>query len=140
MRSFGTVSAPGDGFWLRSLGSSPGTPARGYRQNCRCHSDRTVSVTALSMPAGSDIGSDRRRRRVFGVLAGLLRCRRPAGGAAARLEFVLVSDGARGVCVLPVGEVVAQAGPAPPCPAGDAGFVGGDEFPPGADLADVGGG
>ena len=38
-----------------------------------------------------------------------------------------------------VGEVVAQAGPASPCPAGDAGLVAGGEGPPVADLADVGG-
>src|ERR1035437_5329352 len=42
-------------------------------------------------------------------------------------------------CVSAVGEVVAQAGPAPPCPAGDAGLVAGGEGTPGADLADVGG-
>jgi hypothetical protein len=39
-----------------------------------------------------------------------------------------------------VWEVVAQAGAASPCPAGDAGLVAGGEGAPGADLADVGGG
>ena len=42
-------------------------------------------------------------------------------------------------CVSAVGEVVAQAGPAPPCPAGDAGLVAGGEGTPGAGLADAGG-
>src|ERR1035438_7467428 len=42
-------------------------------------------------------------------------------------------------CVSAVGEVVARLGPAPPCPAGDAGLVAGGEGKPGADLADAGG-
>ena len=48
--------------------------------------------------------------------------------------------GGGGCCGLSaVWEVVAQAGAASPCPAGDAGLVAGGEGPPGADLADVGG-
>src|ERR1039458_442866 len=43
------------------------------------------------------------------------------------------------VRVLPVGEIVALAGPAPSCPADDGGFVAGGQASPGADLADVGG-
>src|SRR5580658_3685528 len=60
---------------------------------------------------------------------------RVCGMAAARL------GGAGGGCcgVLAVWVVVAEAGPAPACPAGDAGLVAGGEGPPGADLAGAGG-
>src|SRR6266568_77599 len=91
------------------------------------------------MPSGSDIGSGHRvgpvtglRQPDCGVLAGLWRGCRLAG-------WVLVSGG--GCCGRSaVWVVVAQAGAASPCPAGGAGLVAGGEGPPGADLADVGGG
>ena len=89
------------------------------------------------MAPGSDIGLaavrglPRVRRR-------LRRCWRAWGVAGpAGLKVIEVAEGC--LCLSAVGEVVAQAGPAPSCPLGDAGLAAGGEGPPGADLADVGG-
>src|SRR5260370_29175665 len=71
-------------------------------------------------------------------VAGLQRLGRVRGVAAARL--VMLVSGGGGCCGLSaVWEIVAEAGAASLCPAGDAGLVAGGEGPPGADLADVGG-
>ena len=90
------------------------------------------------MPAGSDIGSGCRAGWFTGCEQ--LVCGVPTawGVAVARL-VVLVGGGGGCWGLSAVWEVVAQAGAASPCPAGDAGLVAGGEGSPGADLADVGG-
>src|ERR1035441_4320772 len=122
-------------------GSSPPSDTVGYRQNCRCHTRQNCGGgLTLSMVPGSDTGAG-------GVLAGSWwgdwRCcavvsllghawaGRLAGGDR---------GGVAGGRVLAVGTVAGQAGPAAPCPAGDGGLVAGGQCPPGADLADAGGG
>src|SRR5271165_6845299 len=90
------------------------------------------------MPVGSDIGSGRRAGAVTGFWQP--DCGFPAASGVAAAGLVVLVGGGGGCCGLSaVWEVVAQAGAASACPAGDAGLVAGGEGPPGADLADVGG-
>ena len=122
----------------RSAGFKSPSDTQGYRQNCRCHTDRTVAVTCFLVwrraltPALVAVRPGREWRRACCGCCGL------AWGVA-DLPGCWYRGGGGCLCVSAVGEVVAQAGPAPPCPAGDAGLVAGGEGPPGADLADVGG-
>ena len=87
------------------------------------------------MAPGSDTG------RLLGGLAGKRwrRCPGVAGWAGAWLIWRGEDDEGDRWCwwLSAVGEVVAQAGPAPSCALGDAGFIAGGQVAPGADLADV---
>ena len=106
--------------------------------------DRTVGVVPtelwrwpdFSMAPGSDTGAGRRVAR-FKALAAWLAALMAGLGRACLAGVGLVGGALWAMRLLPVWVVIAQAGPAPPCPAGGAGLVAGGEGPPGADLADV---
>ncbi len=101
-----------------------------YRQNC-------FGDLFLSIARGSDNGPCRRVnwfRRLRWPVAGL-----SAGAGRALPGWVKMNGGAWGVRWSAVWEVVAQAGPPPPCPPGDASLAAAGRGPPGADLAHVGG-
>ena len=119
-------------------GDSPRPPEAGYRQHCRCRTDRTASVTVSYCACGSDIGSGCGAGWFYRARAGSLQRSGGLGRGCCRAGGD--GRGGGGCCGLSaVWEVVAQAGAASPCPAGDAGLVAGGEGPPGAGLADVGG-